>query len=79
MDSAKISESTVFSSQDDEEEENSAFESVPDSVQSPELDPESVNGAGPWQDELAAPDGSVARTVEGLESPVAGPSSRRER
>lgn len=78
VDSAKISESTVFSSQDDEEEENSAFESVPDSVQSPELDPESVNGAGPWQDELAAPDGSVARTVEGLESPVAGPSSRRE-
>lgn len=78
VDSAKISESTVFSSQDDEEEENSAFESVPDSVQSPELDPESANGAGPWQDELAAPDGSMARTVEGLESPVAGPSSRRE-
>nr|XP_014594467.2 E3 ubiquitin-protein ligase HECW1 isoform X1 [Equus caballus] len=78
VDSAKISESTVFSSQDDEEEENSAFESVPDSVQSPELDPESANGAGPWQDELAAPGGSVARTGEGLESPVAGPSSRRE-
>ena len=78
VDSAKISESTVFSSQDDEEEENSAFESVPDSVQSPELDPEAVNGAGPWQDELAAPDGSVAGTAEGLEPPVAGPSSRRE-
>ncbi|XP_070121609.1 E3 ubiquitin-protein ligase HECW1 isoform X4 [Equus caballus] len=78
VDSAKISESTVFSSQDDEEEENSAFESVPDSVQSPELDPESANSAGPWQDELAAPGGSVARTGEGLESPVAGPSSRRE-
>uniref|UniRef100_A0A8D0RN29 HECT-type E3 ubiquitin transferase n=1 Tax=Sus scrofa TaxID=9823 RepID=A0A8D0RN29_PIG len=78
VDSAKISESTVFSSQDDEEEENSAFESVPDSVQSPELDPESANGAGPWQEELAAPTGSVARTVEGLESPVAGPSHRRE-
>ncbi|KAB0403533.1 hypothetical protein E2I00_016307, partial [Balaenoptera physalus] len=78
VDSAKISESTVFSSQDDdEEEENSAFESVPDSVQSPELEPESANGAG-WPDESAAPTGSVARTVEGLESPVAGPSSRRE-
>ncbi|XP_044101607.1 E3 ubiquitin-protein ligase HECW1 isoform X3 [Neovison vison] len=78
VDSAKISESTVFSSQDDDEEENSAFESVPDSVQSPELDPESANGAGPWHDELATPAGSVARTVEGLESPVAGPSNRRE-
>ncbi|XP_060160830.1 E3 ubiquitin-protein ligase HECW1 isoform X4 [Globicephala melas] len=78
VDSAKISESTVFSSQDDdEEEENSAFESVPDSVQSPELEPESAKGAG-WQDESAAATGSVARTVEGLESPVAGPSSRRE-
>ncbi|XP_044945469.1 E3 ubiquitin-protein ligase HECW1 isoform X2 [Mustela putorius furo] len=78
VDSAKISESTVFSSQDDDEEENSAFESVPDSVQSPELDPESANGAGPWHDELVTPTGSVARTVEGLESPVAGPSNRRE-
>nr|XP_012421545.1 PREDICTED: E3 ubiquitin-protein ligase HECW1 isoform X3 [Odobenus rosmarus divergens] len=78
VDSAKVSESTVFSSQDDDDDENSAFESVPDSVQSPELDPESANGAGPWHDELATPAGSVARTVEGLESPVAGPSSRRE-
>lgn len=78
VDSAKISESTVFSSQDDEEEENSAFESVPDSLQSPELDPESVNGTGPWQDQPAAPTGAVARTVDGLESPVAGPSNWRE-
>ncbi|XP_008834507.1 E3 ubiquitin-protein ligase HECW1 isoform X4 [Nannospalax galili] len=78
VDSAKISESTVFSSQDDEEEENSAFESVPDSVQSPELDPESTNGTGPWQDELAAPGGNMAGTTEGLESPMAGPSNRRE-
>ncbi|XP_073743008.1 E3 ubiquitin-protein ligase HECW1 isoform X4 [Callorhinus ursinus] len=78
VDSAKVSESTVFSSQDDDDDENSAFESVPDSVQSPELDPESANGAGPWHDELATPAGSVARTVEGLESPVAGPSNRRE-
>ncbi|XP_032286357.1 E3 ubiquitin-protein ligase HECW1 isoform X5 [Phoca vitulina] len=79
VDSAKVSESTVFSSQDDDDDdENSAFESVPDSVQSPELDPESANGAGPWHDDLATPAGSVARTVEGLESPVAGPSHRRE-
>uniref|UniRef100_A0A8I3WM54 HECT-type E3 ubiquitin transferase n=1 Tax=Callithrix jacchus TaxID=9483 RepID=A0A8I3WM54_CALJA len=78
VDSAKISESTVFSSQDDDDEENSAFESVPDSMQSPELDPESTNGAGPWQDELAAPSGHMGRTPEGLESPVAGPSNRRE-
>ncbi|KAM6156357.1 E3 ubiquitin-protein ligase HECW1 isoform 1-T1 [Erethizon dorsatum] len=78
VDSAKVSESTVFSSQDDDDEENSAFESVPDSVQSPELDPETTNGSGPWQDELAGPGGTVARTAEGLESPVAGPSHRRE-
>lgn len=83
MDSAKISESTIFSSQEEEEEEeNSAFESVPDSVQSPELDLESVNTAGPWQDQPAAPTrsmaGSVARIVDGLESPIAGPSNRRE-
>ncbi|XP_034882398.1 E3 ubiquitin-protein ligase HECW1 isoform X2 [Mirounga leonina] len=79
VDSAKASESTVFSSQDDDDDdENSAFESVPDSVQSPELDPESANGAAPWHDELATAAGSVARTVEGLESPAAGPSHRRE-
>ncbi|XP_076975475.1 E3 ubiquitin-protein ligase HECW1 isoform X2 [Tamandua tetradactyla] len=78
VDSAKISESTVFSSQDDEEDENSAFESVPDSVQSPELDRESANGAGPWPDELAAPGGDAAPPADGLESPVAGPSHRRE-
>ncbi|XP_037693071.1 E3 ubiquitin-protein ligase HECW1 isoform X2 [Choloepus didactylus] len=78
VDSAKISESTVFSSQDDEEDENSAFESVPDSVQSPELDRESANGAGPWQDELGAPGGDEVTPAERLESPVAGPSHRRE-
>nr|XP_019574405.1 PREDICTED: E3 ubiquitin-protein ligase HECW1 isoform X2 [Rhinolophus sinicus] len=78
VDSAKISESTVFSSQDDDEEENSAFESVPDSVQSPELDAESVNGPGQWQDQPAAPTEGMARTVDGLESPMAGPSHRRE-
>nr|KAF6469542.1 HECT, C2 and WW domain containing E3 ubiquitin protein ligase 1 [Molossus molossus] len=84
MDSAKISESTVFSSQEEEEEEeeNSAFESVPDSVQSPELDLESVNAAGPWQDQPDAPTrnmaGCVARIIDGLESPIAGPSNRKE-
>ncbi|XP_036285704.1 E3 ubiquitin-protein ligase HECW1 isoform X2 [Pipistrellus kuhlii] len=82
LDSAKISESTVFSSQEEEEEENSAFESVPDSAQSPELDLESVNAAGPWPDQPAAPAGSgserVARAVDGVEPPMAGPSNRRE-
>ncbi|XP_069469406.1 E3 ubiquitin-protein ligase HECW1 isoform X2 [Ambystoma mexicanum] len=73
VDSARISESTVFSSQDDEEEENSAFESVPDSVQSPEPDREPVDSPVPWPDDLLAQGGS--RT---LESPVAGPSTRRE-
>ncbi|XP_004708220.2 E3 ubiquitin-protein ligase HECW1 [Echinops telfairi] len=75
VDSAKVSESTVFSSQEDDDEENSAFESVPDSVQSPELDPDAPNGPGQWPDELAGPG---ARTADGLESPVAGPSHRRE-
>ncbi|KAM6201025.1 E3 ubiquitin-protein ligase HECW1 isoform 2-T2 [Rhynchocyon petersi] len=78
VDSAKISESTVFSSQEDEEEENSAFESVPDSAQSPELDPEATNGPGQWPDELANSVVSAVTTTDRLESPVAGPSSRRE-
>ncbi|KAM5303324.1 E3 ubiquitin-protein ligase HECW1 [Glossophaga mutica] len=77
LDSAKISESTVFSSQD-EEEENSAFESVSDSMQSPELNLESVNDIGPWQEQTTASTRSVARTLDGLESPVAGPSNQRE-
>ncbi|XP_054980910.1 E3 ubiquitin-protein ligase HECW1 isoform X3 [Sorex araneus] len=72
VDSAKISESTVFSSQDDDDEENSAFESVPDSMQSPELEQEPGGGAAPW------PAGPSATAAEGLESPLAGPSSRRE-
>uniref|UniRef100_K7GJ71 HECT-type E3 ubiquitin transferase n=1 Tax=Pelodiscus sinensis TaxID=13735 RepID=K7GJ71_PELSI len=78
VDSAKISESTVFSSQDDEEEENSAFESVPDSVQSPELDREQVDVSAQWPDELIAHGGNSQRATEILESPVAGPSNRRE-
>lgn len=78
VDSAKISESTVFSSQDDEEEENSAFESVPDSVQSPELDREQVDGSSQWPDELVAHGGNPQRATESLDTPIAGPSSRRE-
>ncbi|KAM8765421.1 E3 ubiquitin-protein ligase HECW1 [Rhynchonycteris naso] len=77
IDSAKISESTIFSSQE-EEEENSAFESVPDLLQSPELDLESVNAIGLWQDQPAAPASSMAGTIDVLESPRAGPSNRRE-
>uniref|UniRef100_A0A8C3QPD2 HECT-type E3 ubiquitin transferase n=1 Tax=Cyanoderma ruficeps TaxID=181631 RepID=A0A8C3QPD2_9PASS len=72
VDSAKISESTVFSSQDDDEEENSAFESVPDSVQSPELDREQVDGSSQWPDELVAHGGNPQRATEGLDTPVAG-------
>lgn len=78
VDSAKISESTVFSSQDDDEEENSAFESVPDSVQSPELDREQVDGSSQWPDELVAHGGNPQRATESLDTPIAGPSSRRE-
>ncbi|XP_030059687.1 E3 ubiquitin-protein ligase HECW1, partial [Microcaecilia unicolor] len=69
VDSARISESTVFSSQDDEEEESSAFESAPDSAQSPEPDREQHNGSMHWPDELLA---------QGGNPPRAGPSSQRE-
>ncbi|XP_044531297.1 E3 ubiquitin-protein ligase HECW1 [Gracilinanus agilis] len=80
VDSAKISESTVFSSQDDDEEENSAFESVPGSVPSPELDREAGDGPATWPDELAAPhgNGNSTRTADGPGSPMAGPSHQRE-
>ncbi|XP_074055334.1 E3 ubiquitin-protein ligase HECW1 isoform X2 [Macrotis lagotis] len=78
VDSAKISESTVFSSQDDEEEENSAFESVSGSVPSPELEREAGDGTAAWPDELLVPQGPTTRTADGLESPTAGPSNRRE-
>nr|XP_056713604.1 E3 ubiquitin-protein ligase HECW1 isoform X2 [Euleptes europaea] len=78
IDSARISESTVFSSQDDEEEENSAFESVPDSGQSPEFDREQVDGSTHWPEELVARGMNLQRTGECVESPVAGPSNRRE-
>ncbi|XP_013912907.1 PREDICTED: E3 ubiquitin-protein ligase HECW1 isoform X2 [Thamnophis sirtalis] len=78
IDSAKISESTVFSSQDDEEEENSAFESVPDSGQSPELDREQLDSSAHWPEELVVPETNLQGTAENIESPVAGPSIRRE-
>ncbi|XP_053117864.1 E3 ubiquitin-protein ligase HECW1 isoform X3 [Hemicordylus capensis] len=78
VESARISESTVFSSQDDEEEENSAFESVPDSVQSPELDREQVDSSAHWPEDLVAHGVNLQRTAESIESPVAGPSNRRE-
>uniref|UniRef100_H3A600 HECT-type E3 ubiquitin transferase n=1 Tax=Latimeria chalumnae TaxID=7897 RepID=H3A600_LATCH len=71
VDSARISESTVFSSQDDEEEENSAFESVPDLMQSPEQ----VSNSSLWPEEPEAEGGSPQRTTENRESPVAGPSN----
>ncbi|MBN3282077.1 HECW1 ligase, partial [Polyodon spathula] len=78
LDSARISESTVFSSQDDEEEENSAFESVPDSAQS--LDPndrERGDSTTQWPDQTAQ-DGSPQSNTESGESPVAGPSNRMD-
>uniref|UniRef100_A0ABM5GLZ8 HECT-type E3 ubiquitin transferase n=1 Tax=Pogona vitticeps TaxID=103695 RepID=A0ABM5GLZ8_9SAUR len=78
VDSAKISESTVFSSQDDEEEENSAFESVPDSVQSPELDRDQGDGSAHWPEEMVVHGMTLQRTAENVEASVAGPSNRRE-
>uniref|UniRef100_A0A670XYU4 HECT-type E3 ubiquitin transferase n=1 Tax=Pseudonaja textilis TaxID=8673 RepID=A0A670XYU4_PSETE len=72
VDSAKISESTVFSSQDDEEEENSAFESVPDSGQSPELDREQLDSSAHWSEELVVPGMNLQGTAENIEPPIAG-------
>ncbi|MGH0137352.1 UNVERIFIED_CONTAM: hypothetical protein FKN15_063667 [Acipenser sinensis] len=79
VDSARISESTVFSSQDDEEEENSAFESVPDSAQS--LDPndqETGHSTTQWPEDRIVQDGSPQSNTESGESPVAGPSNRTD-
>ncbi|XP_053570521.1 E3 ubiquitin-protein ligase HECW1 [Bombina bombina] len=78
VDSARISESTVFSSQDDEEEENSAFESMPDSNQSPEPDRDHADGSINWSDDISGQSINSERTPVVLESPVAGPSNRRE-
>ncbi|XP_063308197.1 E3 ubiquitin-protein ligase HECW1 [Pelobates fuscus] len=78
LDSARISESTVFSSQDDEDEENSAFESMPDSNQSPEPDRDNNDGSIQWSDDVSGQSGNSDRTSGGMDSPVAGPSSRIE-
>ncbi|CAH2283115.1 E3 ubiquitin- ligase HECW1 [Pelobates cultripes] len=78
VDSARISESTVFSSQDDEDDENSAFESMPDSNQSPEPDRDNNDGSIHWSDDVSGQSGNSDRTSGGMDSPVAGPSSRRE-
>ncbi|KAM4687915.1 E3 ubiquitin-protein ligase HECW1 [Discoglossus pictus] len=78
VDSARISESTVFSSQDDEEEENSAFESMPDSNQSPEPDRDHGDGSIQWSDDISSQSVNSERTPGAPESPVAGPSTRRE-
>ncbi|KAM9308679.1 E3 ubiquitin-protein ligase HECW1 [Gastrophryne carolinensis] len=78
VDSARISESTVFSSQDDDEEENSAFESMPDSNQSPEPDREHGEGSHQWSDDLSSQSITSERTSVAPDSPVAGPSNRRE-
>ncbi|XP_032906571.1 E3 ubiquitin-protein ligase HECW1 isoform X3 [Amblyraja radiata] len=75
IDSARLSESTVFSSQE-EEDENSAFESMPDSGHSPEycerMQPDSMVQ---WPEEPAAQ--ALARTLVNDE-PTEGQSSRLE-
>ncbi|KAL4635121.1 E3 ubiquitin-protein ligase HECW1-like isoform X1 [Arapaima gigas] len=74
VDSARLSETNVFSSQE-EEEESSAFESVTDSMHGLDFrDP----GSAPWQEEPGLGDGSPGSTVESRGSPVAGPSERTE-
>ncbi|KAA0704922.1 E3 ubiquitin-protein ligase HECW1 [Triplophysa tibetana] len=73
VDSTRLSESTVFSSQDEEEEENSAFESISDSMQSPDMR-ESGEGSSQWRG--SSSEESPMREGQGEESPVAGPSVR---
>ncbi|XP_067852201.1 E3 ubiquitin-protein ligase HECW1-like [Heptranchias perlo] len=76
IDSARLSESTVFSSQEEEEDENSAFESVPDSGHSPEYcEREQADSAIPWPEEPAAQ--ASERTMVNEEA-AAGRSSRME-
>uniref|UniRef100_A0A8D0C8Y3 HECT-type E3 ubiquitin transferase n=1 Tax=Scleropages formosus TaxID=113540 RepID=A0A8D0C8Y3_SCLFO len=66
VDSARLSESNVFSSQE-EEEESSAFESVADSMQGLEVrDP----GSAPWQEEQALGEGSPGSTEGSRGSPM---------
>uniref|UniRef100_A0A3B3RM37 HECT-type E3 ubiquitin transferase n=1 Tax=Paramormyrops kingsleyae TaxID=1676925 RepID=A0A3B3RM37_9TELE len=72
-DSARLSESNVFSSQD-EEDESSAFESVADSQS-----PGGLGDSAPcWRRELGSTDGYPRSSTESGESPVAGPSSQTE-
>ncbi|XP_053198210.1 E3 ubiquitin-protein ligase HECW1 [Scomber japonicus] len=71
VDSNRLSGSTVFSSQDEDEDEESAFESMPDPGQSPEGQEGGGSGgerrAGRWKE---------ARRGEQGEPAVAGPSDR---
>ncbi|XP_069783384.1 E3 ubiquitin-protein ligase HECW1-like [Narcine bancroftii] len=75
IDSARLSESTVFSSQE-EEDENSAFESMPDSGHSPEYcERMHTNSIVQWPEEHAAQ--ALERTLINQEPP-AGQSNRVE-
>nr|XP_046226812.1 E3 ubiquitin-protein ligase HECW1 isoform X2 [Scatophagus argus] len=71
VDSNRLSGSTVFSSQDEDEDEESAFESVPDAGQTPEGQVMSGVGGdrrtGRWKEARRGEDGEPA---------VAGPSDR---
>ncbi|XP_067867783.1 E3 ubiquitin-protein ligase HECW1-like isoform X2 [Heterodontus francisci] len=70
IDSARLSESTVFSSQEEEEDENSAFESMLDSGHSPEYcEREQAENVVQWPEEPAAQ--ASERTVVN-EEPAAG-------
>ncbi|XP_034428470.1 E3 ubiquitin-protein ligase HECW1 isoform X3 [Hippoglossus hippoglossus] len=71
VDSNRLSGSTVFSSQDEEEDEESAFESVPDTGNAPEG--QEAGGAG---GERRTGRCKEARRGEQVEPAVAGPSDR---
>ncbi|XP_056307097.1 E3 ubiquitin-protein ligase HECW1 [Danio aesculapii] len=73
VDSTRLSESTVFSSQEDEEEENSAFESVSDSMRSPDVR-EPGGGSVQWRG--SSSEESPLGDAEVESPPVAGPSVR---
>ncbi|XP_007895809.2 E3 ubiquitin-protein ligase HECW1 isoform X1 [Callorhinchus milii] len=77
IDSARLSESIVFSSQE-EEDENSAFESAPDSTHSPELnDREQADSTIQWPEESTTEETSP-ETAMGTEEASAGQRSRIE-
>uniref|UniRef100_A0A4W3K6I2 HECT-type E3 ubiquitin transferase n=1 Tax=Callorhinchus milii TaxID=7868 RepID=A0A4W3K6I2_CALMI len=74
IDSARLSESIVFSSQE-EEDENSAFESAPDSTHSPELnDREQADSTIQWPEESTTEETSP-ETAMGTEEASAGQRS----